>query len=138
MEFKKKLKVRWYVAVVFILLGLTLVAMSAAQSFENEFYVAYGLALIIMGIARLILQRRITKDEKSIHSRELAESDERFRMLSERARSWAYSLSVMVAGIVVIVLSLLGKHDMAQPFAWYVCGMVALYWIFWMILGKKY
>ena len=138
MEFKKKLKVRRYVAVVFILLGLALVAMSAAQSFENEFYVAYGLALIIMGIARLILQRRITKDEKSIRSRELAESDERFRMLSERARSWAYSFSVMVAGIVVIVLSLLGKHDMAQPFAWYVCGMVLLYWIFWVILGKKY
>lgn len=138
MEFKKKLKIRWYTAAVFILLGIALIVVAVLGSFENDFFVAYGGALIVMGILRLIQHRRITKDEKSVRDRELAESDERFRMISERARSLAFSWSIVAAGIVVIVLSLMGKHDAAQPFAWYVCGMVLLYWIFWMILGKKY
>ena len=138
MEFKKKLKIRWYTAAVFILLGIALIVVAVLGSFENDFFVAYGGALIVMGILRLIQHRRITKDEKSVRSREVAESDERFRMISERARSLAFSWSIVAAGIVVIVLSLMGKHDAAQPFAWYVCGMAALYWIFWVILGKKY
>ena len=138
MEFKKKLKIRWYTAAVFILLGIALIVVAVLGSFENDFFVAYGGALIVMGILRLIQHRRITKDEKSVRDRELAESDERFRMISERARSLAFSWSIVAAGIVVIVLSLMGKHDAAQPFAWYVCGMVLLYWIFWVILGKKY
>ena len=138
MEFKKKLKIRWYTAAAFILLGIALIVVAVLGSFENDFFVAYGGALIVMGILRLIQHRRITKDEKSVRDRELAESDERFRMISERARSLAFSWSIVAAGIVVIVLSLMGKHDAAQPFAWYVCGMAALYWIFWVILGKKY
>ena len=138
MEFKKKLKIRWYTAAVFILLGIALIVVAVLGSFENDFFVAYGGALIVMGILRLIQHRRITKNEKSVRDRELAESDERFRMISERARSLAFSWSIVAAGIVVIVLSLMGKHDAAQPFAWYVCGMVLLYWIFWVILGKKY
>jgi len=59
-------------------------------------------------------------------------------MIAERARSWSFSFSVMIAGIVVIVLSLLGNHDLAQPFAWFVCLMSLLYWICWHIIQKKY
>ena len=74
----------------------------------------------------------------SMRRQELTESDERIRMMAERARSWAFSLTVTIAGIAVIVLSLLGKHDAALPFSWFVGAMVALYWICWLIIRRKY
>ena len=138
MEFKKKLKTRRYIALSYIALGLALMAADVMNHFDNYFFFSFGTALLIMGIVRLIRHRKITKDDASIRKQEIAESDERTRMLNERAKSWVFSFSIMIAGIIVIVLSLLGKHDAAQPFAWFVCGQVALYWICWMILLKKY
>ena len=138
MEFKKKLKTRRYIALTYIVLGLVLIAADILNHFENYFSFSFGTSLLIMGIVRLIRHRKITKNDASIRKQEIAESDERIRMLSERAKSWAFSYSILMAGIVVIVLSLMGKQDAAQPFAWLVCGQVALYWICWMILRKKY
>ena len=138
MEFKKKLKQRLYIAVSYIVIGLVLIAADALNHSENQFFFSFGITLIVMGILRLIRHRKITKDEASIHRQEVAEHDERTLMMSEKARSWAFSYSILIAGIAVIVLSLLGKHDAAQPFAWYVCGQLVLYWICWLILRKKY
>ena len=138
MEFKKKLKQRLYIAVSYIVIGLVLIAADALNNFENQFFFSFGITLIVMGILRLIRHRKVTKDEAAIRRQEVAETDERTLMMAEKARSWAFSYSILIAGVAVIVLSLLGKHDAAQPFAWYVCGMVVLYWIFWLILRKKY
>ena len=138
MEFKKKLQARLYIAVSYIVVGLVLIAADALNHFENHYFASFGMTLVVMGILRLIRHRKITKDDASIHRQEVAETDERTLMMAEKARSWAFSYSVMIAGIAVIVLSLLGKHDTAQPFAWFVCAEVVLYWICWLILRKKY
>lgn len=138
MEFKKKLKQRRNIAVSYIVIGLALIAADALNHFENQFFFSFGMALIVMGILRLIRHRKITKSEASVRRQEVAETDERTLMMAEKARSWAFSYSIMIAGIAVIVLSLLGKHDAAQPFAWFVCGQIFLYWICWLILRKKY
>lgn len=138
MEFKKKLQTRLYIAVSYILLGLVLIAADVLSQFENTFFFSFGAALLVMGVVRLIRHRKITKDEASMWKQEVAETDERFLMMTERAKSWAFSFSLLAGGIVVIVLSLLGYHEAAQPFAWYVCGMMALYWLCWIILQKKY
>ena len=138
MEFKKKLKQRFYVAVSYIALGSILILADILSHFDNYFIFVFGASLLLMGILRIFCYRKITKDEKSIRQREVAETDERFLMMNERAKSWAFSFSVMVGGITVIILALLGYHDLAQPFAWYVCGMTVLYWICWNIIRKKY
>ena len=138
MEFKKKLQTRLYIALSYIVLGIVLIAADALSHFENDFFLSFGIALLVMGIIRLIRHRKITKDEASMRKQEVAETDERFLMINERAKSWAFSFSLLAGGLVVIVLSLLGYHDQAQPFAWYVCGQVTLYWVCWLIIRKKY
>ena len=138
MEFKKKLKTRLIVAVSYILLGLVLVAVDLMGQTDNYFYSSFGFALIIMGLLRIFRHRKITADERSIRQQELTESDERSRMISERARSWTFSLTVTLSGAIVLVLSLLGYHDESLPFAWLVCGMVTVYWICYLIIRKKY
>ena len=138
MDFKKKMKHRLWIAIFYIALGLILVIADAINHFENYFFSSFGSALMIMGILRIIRHRKTMRDDQSLRKQELAESDERIRMIAERARSWVFSLSVTGAGILVIVLSILGHHDAALPFAWYVCGMVILYWICFFVIRKKY
>ena len=138
MEFKKKLKQRLWIAISYIVLGLILVIADAVNHFENYFFFSFGFALVIIGILRIIRHLKTMRDDQSLRKQELAESDERIRMIAERARSWVFSLSVTGAGILVIVLNILGHHDAALPFAWYVCGMVVLYWICFSVIGKKY
>jgi len=138
MEFKKKMKQRLYIAISYIAFGLLLIIADYFNGFENDFFFSFGFALVVMGILRIIRYQKITIDEKSIRKQELTETDERNRMISERARSWGFSFSILAAGILVIILSLLGYHEQALPFAWYVCGMVVLYWIFWNIIQRKY
>ena len=138
MEFKKKLQTRLYIAVSYIVIGLLLIAADALNHFENQFFFSFGITLIVMGILRLIRHRKVTKDDASIHRQEVAETDERALMMNEKARSWAFSYSILIACIAVIVLSFMGKHDAAQPFAWYVCGQIGLFWICLLIIRKKY
>ena len=138
MDYKKKLKQRLYVGLFYLVLGLILILAGIWICSENSFVVSFGVAMLVMGLSRILRYRKIIQDEKYMRKQELMEKDERLLMLSERAKSWVFSFSVMLAGLTVIILSLLGYNDQALPFAWYVCGMVVLYWIFWFILGKKY
>ena len=138
MSFNKRMKQRLHIAIAYCILGLILTVVGIADNFKNYFIFSFGFALLIMGVLRIAQYRKITKSEKTMHQREVTESDERNRMLSERAKSWTFSFSIMAAGILVIVLSLLGYHDQAQSFAWYVCLMVAFYWVFRLIASKKY
>jgi len=137
MDFQKKMKQRLWIAAFYILSGLTLVLADILRGLENDFFFAFGFALTAMGIFRLYRHRKITKSDQTMRKQKLAESDERTRMIAERARSWAFSLSVFVSGIAVIVLQFLDRHETALPFAWYVCGMVVLYWISFVIIQKK-
>jgi len=138
MEFKKKLKQRLYIAVSYMVVGLFLLIAGIRTNADNYFFTTFGVALLLMGILRIHRYRKITRDDQTIRHQELVETDERNRMMAERARSWAFSFSILIAGVAVIVLSLLGYHEEALPFAWFVCGMTVLYWICWTIIQKKY
>ena len=105
---------------------------------DNTYSLSLGIAFIIMGIIRTVQYNHLVRDEKAMKEKEIAETDERNKMMSERAKSWTFSLSLFVSGDICIILSLLGKHEAALPFAWYLCGMTVVYWIFWNIIRKKY
>lgn len=138
MEYKKKLKQRLYLGISYILFGLVVVIADVLKGFENTFFFSFGVAMLVMGILRILRYRKITTDEKNMRHQELMETDERNLMMAERARSWAFSFSVFAAGVLVIVLNLLGYQEEALPFAWFVCGMTLLYWICRNIMRKKY
>ena len=138
MDFEKRIKMRLLVAVSYMILGLVLIITAVISKTENNFIPAFGIALLVMGIIRLIQHRKITRDENTKRKRELAETDERNVMMVERARSWAFSLSIVIAGIGVIILSLLGFQELVQPLAWFVCLMTLLYWLCWLVIRRKY
>ena len=138
MEYKKKLKQRLFVNLAWAVLGAGMILYWFLSGTGNTYSLSLGIVFIIMGIIRTVQYNHIVHDKKAMKEKEIAETDERNKMMSERAKSWTFSLSLFIAGDICIILSLLGKHEAAQPFAWYVCGMTAVYWICWNIIRKKY
>ena len=138
MDFKKRMRQRWYLALSYCVIGLVLILVFWLGETENYFINSFGFALLFVGISRIVQNRKITKSDESMRKREIAESDERYRMIAEKAKSWTFTFSITAAGIIVIILSVLGYHDQAQPFAWFMCALVTIYWIFWLIIKKKY
>lgn len=138
MEYRKKLRKRLYYAISYLVLGLILNTVAFVTETGNPFLSAFGSGLFIIGIVRILRHIRLVKSNAAVKKQEIAETDERNLMLAEKARGWAFIFYIILAGIAVIVLSLLGLHDAAQPFAWSVCLLVFLYWLFYFILKRKY
>ncbi len=138
MEFKKKLKKRMFWGIAWGVLGLTLVIIWTLTKTENQFLFSFGVALMVIGAMRTVQYRKITRDDKTIRQKELEETDERFLMMSEKAKSWALSWYLTISGFAVIIFSLLGYQDQVLPYAWSICGLTALYWICWFVVSKKY
>lgn len=138
MELKKKLRKRLCIAVSYLALGIVLNIAAAVTNSANPFLSSFGSCMIVMGLVRILRHVRLVRSDSAVKQQEIAETDERNLMIAERARAWAFSFTVLGGGVVVIVLSLLGYHDIALPFAWLVCGMTLIYWICWHIIQRKY
>ena len=138
MEYKKILKKRLCYSIGWMIMGLIMAIVWFVTDTENTFLFSFGIALVTIGVIRIIQYRKTTKDETSLRQKQLQETDERNRMLAEKARSWAFSFYILLAGIGVILCSLLGHMDAVQPLARSVCLLAVLYWLSYLILNKKY
>lgn len=138
MEFRKKLKVRLYTAIVYIIIGAVFIGLSFTRLGANEVISTFGAVFAVMGVARVVQYLRITKDEESIRQREIAETDERNVMIWTKARSLTFTVYSVAAGLAVIVLYLLNMVFVAQIVAYTVCAFLIVYWICYFIISRKY
>jgi hypothetical protein len=137
MDFKKRIKIRYLTAVVYIVLGLTLAALSVILESENEFVSPFSLALIVMGFARIRKLAVITKNEASLKQREIAENDERNVYIMLKAKNAAFSAYMLLAGIAVIALMFLEYTLIAQCIGYSVCALALIYWVCYWVYYKK-
>ncbi len=137
MNFKKKLKVRLWVAVCYIVLGIAMTAVAAVSKTENQFISAFGLALTVMGIARVRNYCLITKNEDTLRKREIAETDERNVSIINKARSTAFTMYILLAGLFVIAMGLLDKIEISTWVSYSVALLVLIYWICYLIYQKR-
>ena len=137
MDFKKKLKVRRITAIIFMVLGVLLIAVAAITKTDNTFIPSYGLGIAVIGVARLRQLSRITKNEESEKKREIAETDERNILIAQKAKSMAFFLYIILTGIAVIVLSFLKMQETAALVSYPAMLLIVLYWISYLIYQKK-
>ncbi len=136
MEFRKKLKVRLYTAIVYVLLGIAMIAISWWKG--NEMLSSLGLVFTVMGLARIAQYKRITRSEDSIKQREIAETDERNVKLWKEARALAFSMYIFLGCITLIVLHLLNMAEAAMWIGYSVLSFVAIYWLCYAYISRKY
>lgn len=137
MDFRKKLKMRFYFALSYIIIGLALIIVSIVTEDANEFLSSFGAALLVIGIARVRNHFIITKNEQSIKKQEIIESDERNIAISNRAKNFSFNLYVILAGITVIVLQILKISELATIIGLTVCVLILIYWVSYFIIRKK-
>ncbi|MBE6582404.1 MAG: hypothetical protein E7648_03975 [Ruminococcaceae bacterium] len=137
MEFKKKLKIRLWVAISYIVLGIAMATVSIVSKTENQFTSSFGLALTVMGIARVRNYFLITKNEDTLRKREITETDERNVSIVNKARSTAFTVYILLAGIFVIVMGFLDKIEISIWVSYSVALLVFVYWICYIIYQKK-
>ena len=137
MDYKKKLKQRLYIAIIYISLGVMMIAGTCVVKTDNDFISAFGLAIIIMGLVRIRNYRMITKNEDTIRKQEIIETDERNISIINKAKSSAFSIYILISGTAVIILSLFNMHEVVKWIAYLVCLLVVIYWICYFIYQKK-
>lgn len=136
MDFRKKLKIRLYTAIAFLILGIGLIIVSCIFPIDNSFIYGLGPAFAVIGIARIKHYFIITKSDERIRKQEIAESDERNISVSNKAKTLAFTLYVIIACVAVIVLEILSISQYTSIITLSVCIMLCIYWISYFIINK--
>ncbi len=137
MDFRKKLKIRLFVAIGYIILGLAMIIIFNIINTENDFLSSFGFALIVIGVAKTRRYILITKNEDTIIKRQIAETDERNISIANKAKSISFIIYVILASVSVIVLELFNKNELALILSGTVCALVLIYWVSYWIINKK-
>ena len=137
MDYKKKLKSRLNIAIIYVVFGVVMIASTFITKTDNSFISSFGFAMVIMGMIRIRNYRIITKDETTIRKQQIIETDERNISIIHKAKSAAFSVYVFILGIVVILLSFFSLHEAARWVAYSVCLLIVIYWICYFIYQKK-
>ena len=137
MDFKKKLKTRLYIAIIYIALGVMMIVGVFASESDNDFISALGFAVAMVGLARIIQYLIITKNEDSIRKQKVNETDERNVSIIHKAKSTTFTIYITLMCTAVIILSLFNMHDIAKYIAYPVCLLVVIYWLCYFIYQKR-
>lgn len=137
MDYKRKLKQRLYIGVICIALGVMMIVGVTATKFENEYISAFGFALAMVGVARIIQYLKITKNEDSIKKQKINETDERNISIIHKAKSATFSIYLLISSTVVIITALFDMPDVAKWFGYSQFVLVIVYWICYFIYQKK-
>ena len=138
MEFKKKLKIRLYTAIAYMVLGAAMIVVfNLVVKNATAFLSSFGFALLVIGFANLRRYRLITKSEETIRSREIAETDERNIFIAHKARSAAFILYTVLTCTAVIVLELLNQTELAMILSGTICVLLVIYWVSYWIIRKR-
>ena len=137
MDYKKKLKSRLNIAIIYVVFGVVMIASTFITKTDNSFISSFGFAMVIMGMIRIRNYRIITKDETTIRKQQIIETDERNISIVHKAKSAAFAVYTFILGAAVIVLSFIGMHEVAKWVAYSVCLLVIIYWICYFIYQKK-
>ncbi|MBR4110765.1 MAG: hypothetical protein IKK43_03640 [Clostridia bacterium] len=136
MDFKKTLKSRLYIAIIYIVLGIIIFAAFINRQDDN-YISTFGFILTLLGIVRIRNYFLITKDDATIKKQQIIETDERNLTIISKAKSTAFSIYIILSCLSVIILSFLNLHDIAQLISYSVSLLVVLYWICYLIYQKK-
>ena len=137
MDYKKKLKTRLYYGIICIVLGAIMIIGVTVTKSENEYISAFGFAVAMVGVVRIIQYLKITKNEDSIKKQKINETDERNLSIIQRAKSATFSIYLLISSAVVIITALIELPDVAKCLGYSQFVLVIIYWICYCIYRKK-
>ncbi len=123
--------------VLLALIGVVLLVISMF-GVVDAFWAGQGGAILGVSAVRVIQFIRYKKDEEYAQRVKVANGDERNLYLAEKARSWGFSMSILLEFIGVIGFHVAGQPELSTLLGFVICLQLVLYWIFWLWGRKKY
>ncbi len=141
MNFKNKIKTNIFIFVIFIILGIIIAAtgfLGIINGRLNNALFSIGIAYAVCGFIRIYRSIKLIKNEELMKQREIAAKDERNIWLSDRAKSYTFSFSLIFAAFAMIILFIAGKDTEATMLSYVICAQALIYYICYLFVRKKY
>ena len=144
-EFRRQLKAKNKFMWLFIVLGIFPAAVAYYCEFLGEMnvddymlgvYCGIGVGLVGAGVALLIRNKRLLKDEAKLKKARLEQTDERNVEIGIHAQRIA-AMVLLVAMYLVFLLGGLYESVLSKVMACLICLFVAVYSIAWRVLNKR-
>lgn len=122
---------------IYLLAGLGIVVASIWLD-DHSFWGGIGGGLMGVGGVRLFQGLRYRKEPEFAKKSDYAFQDERMQYLAQRARSATFLITVFALALVSIILRFCQLEVYANVCAWVMMAMLAIYFVTYWLLGKKY
>ena len=129
---------RLALTIFWIVLGIILVILSVADILDSSIYAGMGGALTAIGVLQLVRTMRYRKDSEYREKIDIEINDERNHYLRMKSWSWTGYIVVLIEGIGVVVALILGQETVQLILSYSVCLILVVYWLTYVILGRKY
>ena len=133
MKFDKRI----IMSFIWIAIGAVLEAFAFAGKVDS-YWSGLGSALLVVGILQLLRFIRFNKNESYREKVEIAETDERNHFIRGKAWAWTGYIFILIAAVSGMVLRALGQNELSAAASCAVALMLAIYWVVYLVLQKKY
>lgn len=140
MEFKKKIKQRMIMQIVFLLLILipSIIAFVIGNEAVRDFVIPFAMMVTIINGAKIYSNIMLLRNEGKLKKREITEKDERNLSIAVRARGITFYISVFSACFAILMLSIFGYQREMQVIMYCLCYVLVVYYAVYHILQRKY
>ena len=125
-------------SIFWMMLGAALLGLSVAEVLDSSMYAGMGGGLIVVGALQVARNLKYRKDPEYREKIDTESNDERNRFLRMKSWSWTGYIVVLVEAVGVIAAMILGRQELQQMLTYSVCLILAVYWITYLVLSKKY
>ena len=125
-------------SIFWMILGAALLGLSVAEVLDSSMYAGMGGGLLAVGALQVARNLKYRKDPEYREKIDTENNDERNRFLRMKSWSWTGYIVVLVEAVGVIAAMILGRQELQQMLTYSVCLILAVYWITYLILSKKY
>ena len=124
--------------IFWLVLGLTLIALSVAEIIDNSMYATMGGGFAAVGAIRIAMTVRYRKDAAYREKTDTAVNDERNQFLHMKSWAWTGYVVVLALGIGTVFAMFFGEQTIQLALAYSLCAILVIYWIAFLILKRKY
>lgn len=128
---------RLALSIFWLVLGLVLVVLSAAEVLNDSIYAGMGAALAVVGGLQLGRHIKYRRDPEYREKIDIEAGDERYKSIRLQSWAWTGYLFILVAAVVSVVAYFMGQAVVQQTLCYSICFMLVVYWIANVILNRK-
>lgn len=125
-------------SIFWIVLGIILIAVDMAGIVGSEILSGMGGGFIGVGALQVVRNLKYRNDTEYKTKIDIEANDERNQYLRMKAWSFAGYMFVIIAAVVSLVLMFIGRMEIGQTVSYCLCAELALFYISYIVLKKKY